>query len=170
MKSTTPVAPVAPPPFFDRYRPHVRARTWFTGEIVDPKTGELVKLPSMTKQEFVDQCDINNILKQFKMTGMVTHISAKAAQGEYLDLPDDVDFQTSLNIVHQAEAAFATLPSKIRTRFENDPAQFLAFMADPKNMAEASQLGLLQKAAPAAPQEPQAGAPLPTPVPPPAGS
>ena len=95
----------------------------------------------MTKQEFVAECDINNIIKQYSATGQLKHISARAAQGQYMDLPDDLDFQTSLEIVRQAQEAFATLPSSTRARFENDPQNFLAFLSDPANQDEAIKLG-----------------------------
>lgn len=131
------------------FRAHDRAATaWKNAELLDSKTGELTPMPSMTKQSFVPQCDINNILKQFKATGMLTHVMDQTKQGRYLDLPDDLDFQTSLNTVMQAETAFASLPSKLRNRFENDPVQFLEFMADPANQDEVYELGLATRPLP----------------------
>lgn len=143
-------------PAFDFYRPHTRSATWFTNEVTDKKTGEVRQMPSMTKQAFVEQCDINNILKQFKLTGQITHMAANAAQGAYMDLPDELDYQASMNTILQGNEAFASLPSKVRTRFDNDPAQFLAFMADERNAEEIVQLGLAKKRATDAPKEPQA--------------
>lgn len=135
------------------YRPHKRIT--FNSQ-VDPVTGEVV--PSATKQEFKAECDINNILKQYKATGMIRHI---AAQGPiYADLPSDIDFQGSLNMVLEAQTAFGTLPSKIRERFANDPRRFLAFMADPSNLDEMVKLGLAKKTEEAPP-------PPPPPAPPP---
>lgn len=116
--------------------------THFKNEKVNPHTGVVTYPPSRTKMEFQDQCDINNILKQYKVSGIVTHINARASQGAYLDLPREVDFQTSLNIVKRGEQAFATLPSKIRDRFGNSPEKFLAFCADPENKDEMIKLGL----------------------------
>lgn len=130
------------------YRPHDRMATAYTGEVVDPLTGEVTVLPSMTKQEFKDQCDINNIIKSFKLTGQITHIARNAAQGMYMDLPDELDFQTALNTIREAEEAFDSLPAKIRERFQNDPGQFLAFLSDPANKEEATKLGLLNTPAP----------------------
>lgn len=115
----------------------------WTGEVVDPKTGELVKEPSMTKQSFVAECDINNIIKEFSVTGMTRHVTER--QALYADLPDTVDFQMSLQIVAEAAAAFDALPSKIRARFNNDPAAFLEFLHDEKNRDEAMELGLLEQ-------------------------
>lgn len=136
------------------YRPHKRVT--FDNLKVDLKTGELVEIPSLTKQEFVAECDINNIIKQYGATGQLRHISAKAAQGAYLDLPDDLDFQASLETVRQAQEAFATLPSSTRARFENDPAKFLHFLSDPANQDEAIKLGFARdtRPPPKAPETP----------------
>lgn len=124
------------------YYPHDRSDTWWTGELEDPQTGEIYSPPSMTKQSFLAECDINNIIKQFKVTGMIQHMSAQASKGAYLDLPPPTDFQEALNTVLAAEDSFATLPSKIRARFDNDPQEFLVFMADPANQDEIISLGL----------------------------
>lgn len=122
-------------------RPH--ARVTFDGLLFDPKTGEYFKPKTRTKQSFKAECDINNILQQYSATGMIKHI--RNEQPRYADLPDDVDFQSAMNTVIQAESAFASLPSKIRNRFHNDPQEFLAFMADPKNKDEAIELGLVNR-------------------------
>lgn len=146
------------------HRPHDRKATAYTGELVDPKTGEVFKPPSRTKQSFVAECDINNILKQYRASGMLRHISAKAEKGVYTDLPDNIDFQESMNTVLQAEAAFASLPSSTRSRFHNDPAEFLEFMANPANQDEAIKMGLAKDTRPP-PEEP----PPPAPAEPPQG-
>lgn len=124
------------------YSPHLRSDTWWTGTIVNPLTGEITTPPSLTKQSFKDECDINNIIKAFSVTGQVQHINARASQGTYADLPGEIDFQQSLNTIKEAQNAFASLPSKVRDRFGNDPAQFLAFMSDPANQDEMIKLGL----------------------------
>lgn len=134
------------------YIPHKRVQ--YTGELVNPVTGEISFPPSMTKQEHKAECDINNVVAQYKRTGMISHISAKAAQGAYQDLPDPMDYQEALHIQRDAAAAFASLPSKVRDRFANDPAEFLTFMADPQNAQEARELGLLNPATPPTPPSP----------------
>lgn len=122
------------------YRPHPRYLE--LGEITNPITGEVTQPPSMTKQEFVRECDINNIIKSYSVTGMLTHVSAKAAMGAYQDLPDPSDYQESLHVLMAAETSFMTLPAKLRDRFENDPAEFLAFCSNPANLDEMRTLGL----------------------------
>lgn len=145
------------------YRPHKRVQ--YTGELVNHKTGEVFTPPARTKQQFVDQCDINNIVKQYTKTGQFTHLSANLAKGTYADLPDPIEFQESMNLVIQAEQSFSTLPAKVRNRFGNDPAEFLAFMADPANQDEAIKMGLAtdnrpppREAAQNGPPEPSGGA------------
>lgn len=136
------------------YIPHKRVT--FDGRLLNHKTGEFFKPVSRVKQNHLAECDINNILKQYSATGQLKHINAKAQMGAYRDLPDDIDFQTSLNIVRAGEIAFASLPAKTRDRFGNDPAEFLMFMADPVNQDEAIKLGLATRRATDAPNEPQA--------------
>lgn len=109
---------------------------------------------SHTKQSCKEECDINNILKQYKKTGIMTHISNASAS--YLDLPTDFDYQSALNTVMEAEQAFAELPSKVRDRFGNDPYKFLAGLEDPAIRPELEELGLFKPKppAPAAPAAP----------------
>lgn len=156
---------------------HVEVIGWFQphapynwdGMVADPKTGELVKELSLTKQSFVAECDINNIIKDFTQTGFVAHINQHAASGAFVDLPDQIDFQAGLDLVRQASDAFAALPAKLRARFGNDPAQFLDFMHDPKNQQEAIDLGLAIDTRPPSPAPaeplsgPKAGDPVPAP-------
>jgi len=134
------------------YRPHERVTE--RNEMVSPVTGEVTNPPSMTKQEFIAECDINNIIKAYSVTGMLTHVNARAKMGVYEDLPDETDFQMSLEIIRQGETAFMTLPAKIRDRFHNEPAEFLAFLANPENLEEARTLGLANPAPPPPPAPP----------------
>lgn len=122
------------------YRPHELELGAFNN--ADPETGEVY--PSMTKQQEMDACDIHNVLKQFSQQGFEALVREKAATGQYADLPDELDYQASLNTVLAAQASFATLPSQVRERFRNDPARFLEFLADPANQDEAIRLGLAE--------------------------
>ncbi|WNK13391.1 MAG: internal scaffolding protein [Microvirus sp.] len=121
------------------FTPHSRAGD-YTGELVNHRTGEVYTPPSRTKQEHVAECDINNIIRDFKVSGQIAHMQAR--QGLYVDLPDPTEFQDSLHLVAQAAAAFAALPSAVRNRFENDAARFLDFMSDPANKVEIQKMGL----------------------------
>ncbi len=121
-------------PFRTAYGPH---------KSVKKETGEL----SLTKQEMQEECDVNVILRQFHKTGLVTH--RRLNPGAYADLAEAPHFLEALIIVREAQESFDTLPSKIRTKFENDPAAFLDFVKNPENAEEMVSLGLAR--APAAP-------------------
>jgi len=154
------------------YQPHI-AVDW-TGEILDLKTGELVKEPSVTKQSFKDECDINNIVKRFEATGILDHVNQAAAKGLYIDLPSGLDLQTGLDKIRQAEAAFMALPASARAEFNNDPVEFVEAFNNPSKEQQERfiELGLAtrRETAPTEPS-PQPVAPAPTPPPTPqAGS
>lgn len=92
-----------------------------------------------TKQAPKRECDINFIIDRYQRTGMVEHVNRY--QATYGDAPS-ADFREALELVKSASKMFADLPSKVRARFEHDPAQFLAFCEDPANREEAELLGL----------------------------
>lgn len=99
--------------------------------------------PVITKQSMKDEVDINNIVERYNSTGLVTHVSSRtAAYGDVSTVPD---YQAAMNVVIQANEMFDALPSAVRERFKNDPAQFLAFVGDEKNREEAEKLGLIEK-------------------------
>lgn len=110
--------------------------------VLDPVTGEFKFVPGRTKQADKESCDINYILDRFERTGELPVSSG--ASGMYGDFADVPDYLESLNIVRSAEAQFMALPAKLRDRFENDPAKFLAFVGDNKNYDEAVKLGLIE--------------------------
>nr|AVQ10245.1 internal scaffolding protein VP3 [Gokushovirinae environmental samples] len=146
------------------YQPHI-AVDW-TGEILDLKTGELVKEPSMTKQSFKEECDINNIVRKFEATGQIDHINQAHAQGLFTDLPTGLDLQTALNMKQQAESAFMALPAKIRAQFDNDPVEFVTFVEDPANQQQLIDWGLATDTRPPKPPTPPAAPPTPPAAPP----
>lgn len=131
---------MAKPTLRSFYRPHERVK--FSNLSLDPVTGELGELPSMTKQEFKFECDVNNVIKSFKPHQMMAALQQNLNLGNYADLPDAYDFQEALHLIKDAERQFATIPAKVRDRFGQDPALFLQFINDPKNLAEARTLGL----------------------------
>ena len=95
---------------------------------------------SMTQQQFKAECDVNNILAKYKRTGMLSHIQKH--QGNFGDFSSVEDYQTSLGKLMQAQQSFESLPSELRAKFENDPAQLISFFSSDKNDAEAIKLGL----------------------------
>ncbi len=63
----------------------------------------------------------------------------------FADVTQVTDYRGALENVRIAQEAFRQLPAPIRTRFDNDPAIFLDFTADPENRDEMIQMGLIEK-------------------------
>lgn len=122
-----------------------------------------------TKQSFQKECDINNIMKQYEKTRVITHVAS--ASPRYGDFSNVIDYQSALNLVIDAQQGFDDLPADIRTRFMNDPAVFLDFVEDPENLEEGIKLGIFPKPEPHVPTPPPAPEPTPEPepTPPPGG-
>jgi len=98
--------------------------------------------PSLTKQSFRDECDINNILRKFNVTGQ---LPTGSVQPQYGDFSGITDYQSALNAVMAAQDSFLALPAKVRARFDNDPAFFVEFASDEANKDEMKALGLLSQ-------------------------
>lgn len=97
------------------------------------------KFGAGARQSFKDECDINNIMKKYQVTGVIDWVAKY--EGSYSDLTG-YDFMESQLIVAKASEMFADLPSSVRKRFQNDPGEFLEFMSDESNSEEAIKLGL----------------------------
>jgi len=97
---------------------------------------------SLAQQHFKDECDINNILRQFNITGQLPEQTLSPRYGDFTGIGD---YHTALNQVIAAEDEFMSLPAQIRARFENDPAQLIEFLNQPENYDEAITLGLVDK-------------------------
>lgn len=110
--------------------------------------------PSRTQQQFKEQHDINNIMKKYQKAGIgYNHLPAPS--GAYGDFSKLKTYQESVQAALDANAAFMTLPSTIRKRFDNDPQALFDFLNDKKNREEAIALGLIDKPAPVEPKPPE---------------
>lgn len=107
--------------------------------------GLTCETPSLTQQQFKEECDINNIIARYETTGLLTdplHPGTRMPQfGDFSNVPDYLHAQT---IIARTREAFEALPSKIRDRFDNDPAQMLEFLQDESNREEAVKLGFIE--------------------------
>lgn len=107
---------------------------------------------SKTQQNQKEEADINNIVKRFGLTGQ---LPTNVRVPQYGDFTSVTNYHDALNLVIDAEQAFAKMPADIRNRFQNDPGQFLDFFTDEKNREEGEKLGLIlprkEEAKPVAP-------------------
>lgn len=109
----------------------------------DPVTQKVLnpEAVSVTSQSHKDACDINLIMKRIESGNFDPRTNIR--EGRFGDFTNVPTFQESLKIVSDVKAEFAALPGEVRARFENDPAQLLAFMEDPANENEAVRLKLM---------------------------
>ncbi|UOF81149.1 scaffold protein [Microviridae sp.] len=99
------------------------------------------ELPSMTSQEFKDDCDINKISARHRENNMPLPVSQLQSFSDVSEIPS---FAEAMEIVTDAKRAFMSLPAKFRDRMNNDPQKMLDFVNDPQNHEEARVLGLLK--------------------------
>mgnify|MGYP000524301856 CR=1 FL=1 len=93
-----------------------------------------------TRQEFAKECDINEIMKKYKKGELVQHVKEYGGRyGEFVA----IDFKQAMDTVAEAQSMFETIPSNIRSKFDNDPGQFLKFATDAKNADEMREMGLV---------------------------
>lgn len=120
--------------------------------------------PSLTKQSFREECDINSLLKRY---GVIPE--GRAGQvpvfGDFTAVPDYLQAQA---ILIDAQERFELLPSNIRERFKNNPLELLKFVSEPLNQEEAIALGIAE--APPAPPAPVKVEVIPPPAPSPVPS
>lgn len=116
--------------------------------------------PSLTRQEFKDECDINVLMERYEATGVPPPINQGVAQ--YLDLTAmPADYMSAMALLQEAEIAFMKLPATVRREFDNDPRQFVDFASDPENLSQMQTWGL----APPTPSSEPAPSPAPAPGP-----
>ena len=96
--------------------------------------------PTMTKQAFKDQTDINKMLKKAQTAGSLAHLQKypEAIYGQFLGT--DFDLLTAHNQIEKANQIFADLPSEVRNEFGNNAISFVKFAGDPANNSKLREL------------------------------
>lgn len=110
--------------------------------------------PSLTQQQFVEDCDINVLARRFGLTDSPMPMAPIDPRyyGDFTDVPD---LRTALDLVNDARNRFMELPAKMRERFNNQPGRLWEFVNDPENAEEAVRLGLLARSPETPPESPQ---------------
>lgn len=108
------------------------------------ESGLACEEPTLAQQHYKEECDINNILQKFSITGILPEAPLSPRYGDFSGIGD---YHTALNRVIAAQEEFEALPAQIRARFENDPAKLIEFLDDEANRPEAEKLGLVERAA-----------------------
>ncbi|QXP08302.1 MAG: internal scaffolding protein [Arizlama microvirus] len=118
------------------------ARTQYDERLTFESDLGFVNSPSLTKQSDLKDTDINSIFKKYERTGQLPDLIVK--NGRYGDFSEVPTYQESLDIVRTAQEQFDALGVEVRNRFNNNPAEFLAFATNPANIDEIERMGLLK--------------------------
>jgi hypothetical protein len=113
---------------------------------------------SMCQKHFQDECNINNILKKYRKTGIIDHVTK--ARLVYGDFNQYKDAAQNLDKVAKAQQLFEQLPAELRNEFKNSIPGFFDYISQAKNFDQCVAWGIFDKPAPApeveaAPVEPQ---------------
>lgn len=84
--------------------------------------------PSRTQQSFTEETNINSIMSKYQKTGIIDHINEYGPT--YGDQASAEDYHAAMVRVAATNSIFAELPSSVREGFDNDPSQFLEYVAD----------------------------------------
>ena len=95
---------------------------------------------TLAQQQFKDETDINNILRQFNVTGELPNAPISPRYGDFSGISD---YKTALDRVIAADEEFMNLPATLRARFNNDAAELIEFLDNDQNREEAVKLGLV---------------------------
>lgn len=98
--------------------------------------------PTRTQQHFKDDCSIDRILKQFRISGVLGDPDRLQFM-QYLDTTEIPSIQDAKDILNQLDSDFATLPANIRALFSNNSLNLANFIQNPENSEECRKLGLL---------------------------
>lgn len=103
---------------------------------------------SLTVQSAAQAADINAMAERHlkgpnRLGPMVGNPLGAPRQPRFMDLSSADSYHDMLNKVSRIDSIFASLPSRLRTRFRNNPELLLRFVEDPANAREAVKLGLI---------------------------
>lgn len=93
------------------------------------------------KQEFKDDSDINFLLRNLKMEGVLDRVDVSRWQAGSLE---QLTLQEALNIQIEATDLFEQLPSKVRKEFDNNPIKFVQGVESGKYKDLLDENGLLK--------------------------
>lgn len=108
---------------------------------VSDDTATLNMEPSLTRQEFANDADINVLVERMMRGEDIPTNTTPPKDGDFSELPD---FTAATQMIRQAQQVFDALPARIRSRFQNEPQKYIDFFHDPDNYDEALKMGLVK--------------------------
>lgn len=95
---------------------------------------------SLTQQSFKEEADINNIVDRYIRTGQ---FEPGHRTPIFADFSEITSYQDAVECIQDSQENFQNLPSEVRERFGNNPAELFDFMCNEENLSEAAELGLI---------------------------
>lgn len=95
---------------------------------------------SRTQKHQAEGTETRAIVERYRSTGIWSRARIPPSYGDFTNA---TDYQNALNSVREAQEAFDSLPSRVRSRFNNRPEELIRFISDPGNITEAVDLGLI---------------------------
>lgn len=105
------------------------------------ESGLACEEPSLAQQQFLEESDINSILRKFNITGELPNAPISPRYGDFSGISD---FKTALDRVNATYDEFESLPGELRARFNNNPEELIQFLDNDENRLEAEKLGLVE--------------------------
>lgn len=104
--------------------------------------------PSLTRQEFADECDINQLMKRYEtFGGTINGLPNNSVEPMYIDFAEMPDtLMGYMAFMDEAQNAFMTLPASIRKEFDNNAHAFVDYAANPLNVEQMRIWGLAKPA------------------------
>lgn len=104
---------------------------------------EYNNLPSLTRQEFAEECDINTIMARYNAHVIGGPGNLSPVEPMYVDFAEmPQDLMGYLEFMQNAENAFMSLPAIVRKEFDNNAHEFVAFASDPASLGQMREWGL----------------------------
>lgn len=124
---------------------HLRTPYNYDRSVASEVTAFNSNKPSLTRQEFKSECDINTIIQRF---GLDYQQPGNIRLPTFGDFTGVDDYHSAINQIALANESFDQLSAQVRLRFNNDPGAFVEFCSDESNKPELEKLGLIIKPEP----------------------
>lgn len=96
--------------------------------------------PVRTKQEFLEESDINNLINRYKRNGIDVN-SLSGIEGTYADVTQLGDYSSVQARILQAKEIFDGFPAKVRKYFGYDHVAFMDAYDNPEMRDDLKMLG-----------------------------
>lgn len=101
--------------------------------------GLACKDKSLAQQHMAEETDINFIVKRYTQTGELPNRAMPPLRGDFEGI---TSYQDALDLMVAARESFQAMPAEVRSRFDNDPAQFVDFCSNEANRDDLRKWGL----------------------------